>query len=85
MWQLRVLHQYRVTVHGHDSSFLICLACATSLRRYMLICDEAHYMQNLAAKRTKAALELAEGAEAVILATGTPVLSRSCRAFSAGQ
>jgi hypothetical protein len=51
----------------------------------MLICDEAHYMQNLAAKRTKAALELAEGAEAVILATGTPVLSRSCRAFSARQ
>jgi SNF2 family DNA or RNA helicase len=39
---------------------------------YMLICDEAHYMQNMSAKRTKAALELAAVAGVLVLATGTP-------------
>ena len=41
--------------------------------RYVLICDEAHYMQNLATKRTQGALALAAPALALILATGTPV------------
>ena len=43
--------------------------------RYMLICDEAHYMQNVKAKRTQAALELASHASVLVLATGTPVES----------
>eukprot|EP01051_Picozoa_sp_SAG22_P008881 SAG22_NODE_704_length_7777_cov_6.153295_11_plen_237_part_00 len=45
----------------------------SSRRRYVLICDEAHYMQNLATKRTQDALALAAPALAVVLATGTPV------------
>lgn len=39
---------------------------------FMLVCDEAHYMQNINAKRTKAALALADAASVLVLATGTP-------------
>eukprot|EP01051_Picozoa_sp_SAG22_P000871 SAG22_NODE_28_length_28728_cov_19.603619_14_plen_754_part_00 len=40
---------------------------------YVLIADEAHYMQSMESQRTVAALRLADRAGAVILATGTPL------------
>jgi len=40
---------------------------------FILICDEAHYAQNLLSKRTEGFLKLAENAKAVYLATGTPM------------
>ena len=49
--------------------------------RYMLICDEAHYMQNLQSKRTKATLALAEGALALVLATGASRQGEHCHNF----
>eukprot|EP01050_Picozoa_sp_SAG11_P017532 SAG11_NODE_2539_length_3242_cov_3.190900_3_plen_197_part_00 len=51
--------------------------------RFMLICDEAHYMQNPKARRTKAALELANAACVLILATG-PSPANGPRATGAG-
>lgn len=40
---------------------------------FTLIVDEAHYAQNLKSARTKKFLELADGARAVFLLSGTPV------------
>jgi SNF2 family DNA or RNA helicase len=40
---------------------------------YVLICDEAHYMQNLKSNRTQAALDMVDNARAVFLLTGTPL------------
>lgn len=40
---------------------------------YVLICDEAHYAQNIDAKRTQKMLAIAEHAKAVFLLTGTPI------------
>lgn len=41
--------------------------------RIMLVLDESHYIKNQAAKRTKAAIKLADGCAYVILLTGTPI------------
>ncbi len=41
-----------------------------------VVLDESHYIKNRTAKRTKAALEVAGRAEAVICLTGTPILNR---------
>ena len=41
--------------------------------RYVLICDEAHYAQNLKSTRTQKMLGLADGARAVFMLTGTPI------------
>lgn len=44
-------------------------------QKYVLICDESHYMQNIDSQRTKKALELAqnENCLAAWLLTGTPI------------
>ena len=42
----------------------------------VLVLDEAHYIKNTKAKRTKAALELAKQTEKVIALTGTPLLNK---------
>ncbi len=42
-------------------------------RPFVVICDEAHYAQNLKSNRTKAALALAEKAMLAFLLTGTPI------------
>jgi SWI/SNF-related matrix-associated actin-dependent regulator 1 of chromatin subfamily A len=47
-----------------------------------IILDEAHYIKNLAAKRTQATLELAEAIPNRLLVTGTPMLNRPVEVFS---
>ena len=42
-------------------------------RQYILICDEAHYAQNLKAQRTQKMLDLAVQSSATYLLTGTPI------------
>ena len=42
----------------------------------MIICDEAHYIKNHKAKRSKEALPLLQQAKHVVLLTGTPALAR---------
>ena len=42
----------------------------------MIICDEAHYLKNYKAKRSKETLPLLQQARHVVLLTGTPALSR---------
>ncbi|QDZ21750.1 P-loop-containing nucleoside triphosphate hydrolase [Chloropicon primus] len=42
----------------------------------MIICDEAHYIKNYKAKRSKESLPLLQQAKHVVLLTGTPALSR---------
>lgn len=44
--------------------------------------DESHMLKNIAAKSTKAALQIAQEAKRVILLTGTPVLSRPKEIFT---
>jgi hypothetical protein len=51
---------------------------------FVLIADEAHYMQSMTSKRTKGALALAQspGCKGVVLATGTPMKNgRPCNLF----
>lgn len=40
---------------------------------FLVICDEAHAMQNIKAQRTQKALELTEKAESALFLTGTPL------------
>lgn len=51
----------------------------TDIKWDLLICDEAHYLKNMEAKRTKAVLSrkgLAHCAQRTLMMTGTPVLNR---------
>ena len=41
-----------------------------------IVLDEAHYIKNHKAKRSQAAVKLAQGAERAILLTGTPVMAK---------
>lgn len=47
-----------------------------------LILDEAHYIKNATAIRSKAALQIAEMATNVFLLTGTPIMNRPMELFS---
>lgn len=47
-----------------------------------LILDEAHYIKSKTTNRTKAALEIAEGALNVFLLTGTPILNRPIELYT---
>ena len=51
--------------------------------KYVLVADEAHYMQSMESQRTNAALRLAAAASAVILATGTPLKNARCAGVAA--
>jgi SNF2 family DNA or RNA helicase len=61
-----------IEIHSWGKVPVPCASSSSGASRFMLICDEAHYMQNISTKRTKAALVLAEAAEVLVLATGTP-------------
>jgi SWI/SNF-related matrix-associated actin-dependent regulator 1 of chromatin subfamily A len=47
-----------------------------------VIMDEAHYIKNYKAKRSKAAIEIAKKAKYVFFLTGTPVLNRPIEAYN---
>lgn len=68
-----VIINYDLVSHSHIWQQLVSFEWA------MLICDEAHYLKNQSAKRTKAILArngLAHRSHFKVMLTGTPVLNR---------
>ena len=51
------------------------------LKPAVLIIDEAHYIKNVKAKRTKAVIELAQGTPHVLALTGTPILNSAIELY----
>lgn len=49
---------------------------------YMCICDEAHYLKNAKAARTKAAATIMKGIQYNIALTGTPILNKPIELYS---
>ena len=48
----------------------------------ILLCDEAHRLKNIEAKRTKAAIKIADKADVRLLLTGTPILNSPLDLFA---
>lgn len=68
-----IIVNYDLVTHSNIHSQLV------DLKYDLLICDEAHYLKNMKAERTKAILgkeNIAHKATRTIMMTGTPVLNR---------
>ncbi|KXZ48890.1 hypothetical protein GPECTOR_24g179 [Gonium pectorale] len=65
----------KVVVVSYDS-LMRCPAKLRAMKFRVVVLDEAHYIKNSKAQRTKEAMPLLQDAKRVVLLTGTPALSK---------